>query len=105
MTALLLAVNLLATFILVLLVTGLLPAYVREKGKNLATKEDIEEITRKVEGIRGEYAQALQAQSDQAQGMRCAWRRLRGDSRRTNALMLSGVGLSPTYSATTSWRS
>jgi hypothetical protein len=31
-----------------------LPAYFTEKGKNLATKEDIEEITRKVEAIRAE---------------------------------------------------
>src|SRR5574341_2266116 len=34
-----------------------LPKYFEEKGKNLATKEDIEEITRKVEAVRAEYAQ------------------------------------------------
>ncbi len=31
------------------------PSYLGEKGKNLATKEDIAEITRKVEGVRHEY--------------------------------------------------
>ncbi len=30
------------------------PRYLEEKGKNLATKEDIEEITRKVEGVKAE---------------------------------------------------
>lgn len=30
-------------------------SYSNEKGKNLATKEDIEEITKKVEGIKNEY--------------------------------------------------
>ena len=30
-------------------------SYSSEKGKNLATKEDIEEITRKVEGTKNEY--------------------------------------------------
>ena len=31
------------------------PSYLGEKGKNLATKEDIAEITRKMEGVRHEY--------------------------------------------------
>lgn len=31
------------------------PSYLKYKGKNLATKEDIEEITRKIEGVRSEY--------------------------------------------------
>ena len=30
------------------------PKYLEEKGKNLATKEDIEEITRKIEGVKAE---------------------------------------------------
>lgn len=42
---------------LVLLRTGL-PAYIAEKGKNLATREDIEEITRKIESIRGDISRA-----------------------------------------------
>jgi len=33
-----------------------LPSYLMEKGKNLATKEDIELITHKVESIRTQYA-------------------------------------------------
>jgi len=34
-----------------LLLKGYLPSYAREKGKNLATKEDIEVITDKVEAV------------------------------------------------------
>jgi hypothetical protein len=45
----------------------LLPSYFREKGKNLATKEDIAEITKQVEAIRAEYSQQLQQQSHQDQ--------------------------------------
>ena len=33
-----------------------LPSYVAEKAKNLATKEDIESITRKIEGVKAEFA-------------------------------------------------
>lgn len=35
-----------------------LPTYVSEKGKNLATREDIEEITRKIESVRGDISRA-----------------------------------------------
>lgn len=38
-----------------LLVKHFLSSYLSEKGKNLATREDIEEITRKVEGVRTQY--------------------------------------------------
>jgi hypothetical protein len=38
-----------------LLVRHLLSSYLAEKGRNLATREDIEEITRKVEGVRTQY--------------------------------------------------
>ena len=38
-----------------------LRSYAQEKGKNLATKEDIAAITREVEGVRAEYAQKLLA--------------------------------------------
>ena len=31
-------------------------SYAAEKGKNLATKQDIEEITKKIEAVRGQYA-------------------------------------------------
>ncbi len=37
-----------------------LPAYARKKGENLATKEDISEITRKVESIRSDYGLLLE---------------------------------------------
>jgi hypothetical protein len=37
-----------------------LSSYMSEKGKNLATKEDVEEITRKVEAVRSQF----EAQSD-----------------------------------------
>jgi hypothetical protein len=37
-----------------------LPAYFQEKGKNLATKEDIKEITEKVEAVRAHYARQLE---------------------------------------------
>jgi hypothetical protein len=48
--------------IIILLVGGwmiknYLPSYFSEKGKNLATKEDIEEITRKVESVKSEIHQ------------------------------------------------
>ena len=35
-----------------------LPAYISEKGKNLATREDIEEITRMIESVRGDISRA-----------------------------------------------
>jgi hypothetical protein len=41
---------------IVYLVRQGLPAYVSEKGKNLATKEDIEDITRKVENVKTELS-------------------------------------------------
>ena len=37
-----------------------LPAYFKEKGKNLATKEDIEDITDKIEHIRSDYSSSLE---------------------------------------------
>ena len=43
-----------------LLVKYFLPSYFLEKGKNLATREDIAEITRKVEGVRTEYASLVE---------------------------------------------
>ena len=46
---------LLAGVIAFLLLKHFVPSYLSEKGKNLATREDIEEITRKVEGIRTQY--------------------------------------------------
>lgn len=43
-----------------LLLKHYLPSYLAEKGKNLATKEDIAEITDEVEGVRSQYAVLLE---------------------------------------------
>lgn len=43
-----------------LVFTHYLPAYSKEKGKNLATKEDIEEITRKTEEVRKEVRESFE---------------------------------------------
>ncbi len=43
-----------ATFISLLL-NKFLPSYFSEKGKNIATKEDIEQITQKVENVKSNY--------------------------------------------------
>jgi len=43
-----------------LLCKNYFPKYVEEKAKNLAKKEDIEEITEKIEGVKHEYEIALQ---------------------------------------------
>jgi hypothetical protein len=43
-----------------LLVRHYLPAYLGEKGKNLATREDIAEITHEVERVRLQYASLLE---------------------------------------------
>jgi len=37
-----------------------LPSYMAEKGKNLASKEDVQEITRLVESVRAEYTSQLE---------------------------------------------
>jgi len=49
-----------AGLVVFLLIKYFLPSYFSEKGKNLATKEDIEEITQKVESVRSDYAQVLE---------------------------------------------
>lgn len=48
----------------VALLSRYVPAYLGEKGKNLATKEDIADITRKVEAVKAEYATELEAARD-----------------------------------------
>lgn len=50
------AIQAIVTFIAVFLA-----AYAREKGKNLATSEDIHEITRQIESIKTEYAKELES--------------------------------------------
>lgn len=44
-----------ASFCLGLIIKSYLPSYMNEKGKNLATKEDIEEITQKTEEVKVEF--------------------------------------------------
>ena len=49
-----------AVFLIGLFTKNCLPSYMDEKGKNLATKEDIEEITRKTEGIQQEFREGFE---------------------------------------------
>lgn len=51
---------LVAIFLIGLFTKNYLPSYMDEKGKNLATKEDIEEITRKTEGIQQEFREGFE---------------------------------------------
>ena len=46
--------------IVVLLIKFYLPGYIKEKGKNLATKEDIADITNQIEQVKVEYAKQLE---------------------------------------------
>lgn len=46
--------------IAVLIWRSFFPGYLTEKGKNLATKEDIEVITDKIEGVRAQYTADLE---------------------------------------------
>ena len=46
--------------IVYLLIKTFLPSYLSEKGKNLATKEDIASITDKVESIKTDYAKVIE---------------------------------------------
>jgi len=43
-----------------LLLKSFLPSYLSEKGKNLATKEDVASITDKVESVRTDYAKVIE---------------------------------------------
>lgn len=49
-----------AAAILFLLLKTWLPGYLTEKGKNLATKEDVAEITDKVEAVKRQHAELLE---------------------------------------------
>lgn len=46
--------------VLVLWFNNYLPTYFKKKGENLATKEDIKEITDKVESVKTDYARQLE---------------------------------------------
>lgn len=43
-----------------LILRNFLPGYMGEKGKNLATKEDVEEITSKIESVKVEYSKRFE---------------------------------------------
>lgn len=43
------------TSIIVSIIATLITSYLKERGKNLATKQDIQEITNKVESVKNEY--------------------------------------------------
>ena len=45
----------------VILIKSFLPSYLGEKAKNLATKDDIEEIQKKIEQVSLQYSQVLEA--------------------------------------------
>jgi hypothetical protein len=49
-----------ASIVVLLVLKHYFPAYLSEKGKNLATKEDIAAITREVERVRHEYSALLE---------------------------------------------
>src|SRR5690606_23661928 len=49
------------SFLVGLLTNSYLPKYFGRKGENLATKEDIEEITNKIETVKHDYASQLEA--------------------------------------------
>jgi len=49
-----------AGFVVFLLIKHFLPGYLSQKGKNLATQEDIENITDKVESVKSGYAEVLE---------------------------------------------
>jgi len=56
------SVNWISVFIIgiIVLIASFIGSYIRRKGQNLATKEDISEITNKIEGIRADYAKELE---------------------------------------------
>jgi hypothetical protein len=63
MTAVLLLQSLMIVVfcLLFLALKNILPAYLSERGKNLATKKDIEEITRKVEVVKAEVSLGVES--------------------------------------------
>ena len=58
--AALIAILVVGFFSLGLFVKNFFPSYMDEKGKNLATKEDIEEITRKTEEVQQEFKEKIE---------------------------------------------
>lgn len=50
-----------AGFVVFLLIKYFLPGYLSEKGKNIATKEDISEITDKIESVKAQYSKEFES--------------------------------------------
>jgi len=59
--------NAVTVFLLGLFIKDYLPSYMDEKGKNLATKEDIKEITRKTEEVQKEFKEGFELFSSDLQ--------------------------------------
>lgn len=59
--------NAVITFLFGLFLSKYLPTYMSEKGKNLATKEDIKEITEKTEEVKNEFNQSFEYFSSDVQ--------------------------------------
>lgn len=60
-------VNAVFVFLLGIFIKNYLPSYMDEKGKNLATKEDIQEITRKTEEVQKEFKEGFELFSSDVQ--------------------------------------
>lgn len=58
-------VSFLAGVVAMFLLQYYLPSYIKEKGKNLATREDIHEITRQIESAKIEYSRELEGLKNQ----------------------------------------
>lgn len=59
-TLIIIACDAFIVFIATLFIKNFFPSYMNEKGKNLATKEDIQEITKKTEEIQSEFKQQFE---------------------------------------------
>ncbi|HPW40985.1 MAG TPA: hypothetical protein PLW98_05690 [Bacillota bacterium] len=60
-------INAVFIFLLGLFIKNYFPSYMDEKGKNLATKEDIQEITRKTEEVQKEFKEGFERFSSDLQ--------------------------------------
>jgi hypothetical protein len=60
-------INAVLVFLLGLFIKNYFPSYMDEKGKNLATKEDIQEITRKTEEVQKEFKEGFERFSSDLQ--------------------------------------
>lgn len=52
-------IGIITVFLLGLFTKSYLPSYMEKKGENLATKEDVKEITRKTEEVQQEFRQEM----------------------------------------------